>query len=172
VCRIWILPNGIASVSGLPPRESVYYRVNVPTNVPSWKVRLANDNGDTTLAIRWGGLPNSGAGGYSTSVYWGGVVLQKVGDEQLLVMPPEGQTNIVGGDCYLAVTSEGENPQPRYRIGTNSSSYTLTSYGVLPVMDLGTVDASGQNRPGPEQQPGRSREPGLPVHRAAGHIEH
>jgi hypothetical protein len=57
-------------------------------------------------------------------------------------MSPYNQSNIVAGTYYLAVASEGMNPNPPY-LGTNSSSFSLTSYGVLNVTNIGTVDPSG-----------------------------
>src|SRR5207248_19626 len=63
-------------------------------------------------------------------------------NEQYLLMPYSGQTNIVAGTYYLAVASEGLNPAPPY-LGTNSSSFTLTSYGTLSISNIGTVDNTG-----------------------------
>ena len=133
--------NGVVSSNGLPARNWAYYRVEVPTNVPSWKLRLANDVGDTTLVIRKDGLPATDMG---SDIYLGGIELRKVGDEQLLVMPPQGQSNVLAGLYYLAVVSQGENPnQDASRIGTGGSSFTLTSQGVMEITDLGPVDPSG-----------------------------
>jgi hypothetical protein len=68
--------------------------------------------------------------------------MQKAGNEQYLLMPYSGQSNIVAGTYYLAVASEGMNPSSPY-LGTNSSSYTLTSYGPLGVTNIGVVDNTG-----------------------------
>ena len=133
--------NGVASSNGLPARSWAYYRVEVPTNVPSWKLRLTNDVGDTTLVIRKDGLPATDMVG---NVYLGGIVLRKTGDEQLLLMPPQGQSNVLAGTYYLAVVSQGENSIPDASwIGTNGCSFTLTSQGVMSITDLGAVDPSG-----------------------------
>ena len=133
--------NGVASSSGLPARSWAYYRVEVPTNVPSWKLKLTNDVGDTTFVIRKDGLPTTDTSG---NIYLGGIVLRKAGDEQLLVMPPQGESNVLAGTYYLAVVSQGENSIPdASRIGTNGCSFTLTSQGVMPITDLGPVDPSG-----------------------------
>src|ERR1035437_10732041 len=73
---------------------------------------------------------------------YGGRKMQKAGNEQYLLMPYSGQSNIVAGTYYLAVASEGMNPSSPY-LGTNSGSYTLTSYGPLGVTNVGTVDNTG-----------------------------
>ena len=52
--------NGVISNSvGLSPRQADYYSVVVPTNTPTWKVRLTDDSGETALVINYGALPNS-----------------------------------------------------------------------------------------------------------------
>src|SRR5262249_46633498 len=72
---------------------------------------------------------------------YGGVKMQKSGNEHWLLMPESGQTNISGGEYYLAVASEGQNPNGN-NIGSGSSSYTLGSLGPLPVVDLGTLNST------------------------------
>ena len=134
--------NGVISNLGLVPREAAYYRVAVPTNLPSWKVRLGTNSGEAMLMLQKDSLPNIGASSSSPINLSGGRQLQKAGNEQYLFMPLNGATNITAGTYYLAVASEGMNPTSG-RIGTNSSAYTLTSFGVLAVTNLGTVDFTG-----------------------------
>ena len=45
--------NGVVSGSSLPAWEAAFYRVEVPSNAPSWKLRLAADAGDTLLMMRY-----------------------------------------------------------------------------------------------------------------------
>src|SRR5262249_14764348 len=66
--------------------------------------------------------------------------MQKPGNEHLALFPDPGQTNIPAGTYYLCVVSEGQNPNANNnRIGTGTCDYTLSSVGVVPVIDLGTV---------------------------------
>jgi large repetitive protein len=63
--------------------------------------------------------------------------MNKVGDQQYLMMPNDyGQSNIIAGTYYLAVVSQGVNPSGS-TIGSNSSTYTLGSYGSLNVTNMG-----------------------------------
>src|SRR5207248_2166756 len=73
---------------------------------------------------------------------YGGRKLQKAGDEYYLLMPNYNQSNLTAGIYYLAVASEGVNPNGG-RIGTGGAAYTLSSTTPLVVTDLGTVDGSG-----------------------------
>jgi large repetitive protein len=130
--------NGVSTNLSLNAREAAYYRVVVPTNVPNWKLRLANTSGECLIALQKDALPSVAAGGTTPTLLYGGRKLQKAGNEQYLLLPNPGQTNIVAGTYYLLVASEGVNPSPP-TIGSNSCSYVLTSYGVQTVTNLGVV---------------------------------
>jgi hypothetical protein len=134
--------NGVVSNPGLLGREVAYYSVVVPTNLPSWRLELSNNVGETLLMLQKDFLPNIAAGGAPAYNVSGGREMQKTGNEQYLMLPPPSQSNLVAGTYYVAVASEGMNPSGGY-LGTNSSSYTLTSFGVLGVANIGTVDATG-----------------------------
>lgn len=134
--------NGLAVISNLPPREAAYFSVVVPTNVPSWKLEFNTNIGDAEFLLQKTALPNvSAAGSAPYYQFYGGREMQKPGDEQYLLLPMAGVTSIVAGTYYLAVVSEGMNPgvPVSSRIGTNTTSGTLHSYGILPVVDLGGV---------------------------------
>jgi len=133
--------NGVVTTN-LLGREAAYYSIVVPTNLPSWRLRLGTNSGEALLMLQKDALPNVGAGGYPPTYLYGGRKLQKAGNEQYLLMPSSGQSNLAAGTYYLAVASEGMNPVYPY-LGTNSSSYTLTSYGMLSVSNIGTVDNTG-----------------------------
>jgi hypothetical protein len=133
--------NGVVSTN-LLGREAAYYSVAVPTNLPTWRLRLATNSGDTLFMLQKDALPNVGAGNQVPTSIGGGRKMQKPGNEQYLLMPPNGQSNVVAGTYYLAVASEGQNPSYPY-LGTNSSSFTLTSYGYLSLSNIGTVDNTG-----------------------------
>ena len=130
--------NGIASVPSLPPRGAAYYSVTVPSNMPNWKVRLSNISGESLLLVQKGALPCSQPGNSPAYSLSGGRLMTKPGNEQYLLLPQNGQSNVVAGTYYLTVTSEGMNPASS-TIGTNSSGFTLTSYGVEGATNFGTV---------------------------------
>jgi uncharacterized repeat protein (TIGR02543 family) len=135
--------NGTVSASGLLPREGHYYRVQVPSNSPSWKVRMTATGGESLLMIQRTALPSTA--GYATapaSTLNGGKKMQKLGQEIYMMLPDNGQSNIAAGTYYLAVIGEGNNPSGSF-IGSGMSSYTLTSYGSVVITNLGTLDASG-----------------------------
>ena len=134
--------NGVVTNLALNGREAAYYSIVVPTNLPSWRLELGTNSGESLLMLQKDALPNVGAGGQAPTSLAGGRKMQKAGNEQYLLMPFSGQSNIVAGTYYLAVASEGMNPNSPY-LGTNSSSYTLTSYGPLGVTNIGTVDNTG-----------------------------
>jgi hypothetical protein len=133
--------NGVVTNLSLNAREAAYYSIVVPTNISDWKLRLSNVSGESLLALQKDALPNVAAGGNAPTSLYGGRKMQKAGNEQYLLLPISGQSNIVAGNYYLLVASEGVNPSYPY-IGSNSSSFTLTSYGVQPVTNLGTVGVS------------------------------
>jgi hypothetical protein len=133
--------NGVTTNLTLNGREAAYYSVVVPTNVPGWKVRLSNISGETLLMVQENALPNVVAGGSPSYDLYGGHKMQKAGNEQYVLLPVAGQSNIVAGTYYLAVASEGMNPDSPY-LGTNSSAYVLTSYGVQSVSNLGPTSAT------------------------------
>lgn len=137
--------GGVVANGALVPREAAYYRVQIPSNTPSWKLRLAVTNGEALLLIQKDYLPNVVGGSGNPSVVGGGRKLQKFGDELYLLLPDTTvQTNIPAGTYYLAVVSEGMNPNPPYGyIGTNSSGYVLTSYGVAPTNQVGNLVPAG-----------------------------
>ena len=103
--------NGVVSNPGLLGREVAYYSIVVPTNLPSWRLELGTNVGESLLMLQKDALPNVGAGGYAPTYLYGGRKMQKAGNEQYLMMPSSGQSNIVAGTYYLAVASEGMNPQ-------------------------------------------------------------
>ncbi len=141
---------GSVTNTGLAAREAVYYRVQIASNTPSWKLKLAPTSGEALLVLQKDALPNMEAGRNQTSHYHdaldfnGGNRMQKAGDEQCVILPRAGQTNLAAGTYYLAVVSEGKNPDPvQNRVGSGSSDFILSSLGPLPVTDMGTVNTSG-----------------------------
>src|ERR1019366_1494449 len=107
--------NWITNVNGanLAPREAAYYRVVVPSNTPSWNIKLTPTVGESLLVVQKGWIPNSGGAvggtlyGYdyssqpSATLPTGGRIQQKAGNEHLAVLPlPNynyGETNLPAG---------------------------------------------------------------------------
>ena len=127
----------------LAPHDTAYYSVQIPTNMPSWQVRLALTHGDGMLAIRKDGLPNYGAASTTPVMNLAGCKMQKTGNEHFALLATPNATDIPAGTYYLAVVSEGVSPSPATgRIGSGTSDYTLQSIGTIPVQDAGTIDIS------------------------------
>jgi hypothetical protein len=121
----------------LPPREAAYYRVEVPAGVRGWKIRLTSFSGEVLLLVLKDRVPNIATGRNNGSLT--GKVMQKAGNEHLVILPPAGQTNLSGGTYYLAVVGEGLNPLAANRVGTGSTSYELRSEGEISPLNLGLV---------------------------------
>jgi hypothetical protein len=127
------------SASGtLLPREAAYFRVNVPSNTPSWKVKLTGVSGESMLVALRGAVPNIDMNS-AIGTLANGKGMQKLGNEHFVLLPATGQTNIAAGTNYFAVVSEGVNPPANTRIGNGSSSFTFESQGSLSTNDLGLL---------------------------------
>jgi len=122
--------NNGALTNSLPPREAAYYRVVVPANAPSWKVRLANQTAETMLIATANTLPT----------VFSQKQMEKTGPEQYLRLPQPGTNYLVAGTNYLTVIGEGANPRTT-SIGAGASSFVLQSLGPLPVANLGVLTA-------------------------------
>ncbi len=143
--------GGFVDNVSLAAREVAYYRVVVPSNSPSWKVRLAPIDGDVVLAASRGALPNiSAAVGNTSSVtnsQTAGKKMRKDGNEHLVLLPPQSfpnnPSNLIAGTYYLAVASEGQvvTNFPT-RIGLGDAVYRLDSIGPMPRIDLGLLDVA------------------------------
>ncbi|HEX3626213.1 MAG TPA: hypothetical protein VH280_12385, partial [Verrucomicrobiae bacterium] len=128
--------NGVANVSSLNAREAAYYSVVVPTNMPSWQVEVSNVVGQSILVMQKGTLPDFTPNNSAAWQLSGGRVMNIPGNQQYLQLPQNGATNIFAGTYYLAVVSEGQNPGGNV-VGTNYSSFAITSFGNAIVTNLG-----------------------------------
>jgi hypothetical protein len=133
--------NGVATASNLPPREAAYFSVQVPSNSPSWQVRLGATAGESMLVVRKDGLPNPGASLTNTAspTNLAGVKLLKASHEHFLLLPSTNETSVVAGTYYVAVVSQGVNPAAP-KIGSGVSHAQLWSVGPLPLIQLGAID--------------------------------
>jgi hypothetical protein len=128
------------AISNLVPREAAYFKVTVPENTPSWEFTYAPVSGETLVAARRGFIPDLSptTSGDLQDDSTRQTKVQKAGSERYLLLPPNNQNQILAGDYYLAVISEGVNP-PNNVIGTGSSSGTLASNGSPAITNLGAA---------------------------------
>jgi large repetitive protein len=132
--------NGSVSSNGLSVREAAYYKVVVPPNTWNWKLKLTSTVGESLMIIQKDFLPCVSPSSTSPAQLYGGRRLQKTGNEHFLQLPVAGQSFIPGGTYYILVASEGQNPNPPYAYaGSNSCSFTLTSFASLVYSNLGTI---------------------------------
>jgi large repetitive protein len=130
--------GGSVTVTGLPPREAAYFRVQVPTNAASWRVVLNTNNGESMLVASKDTLPNVLVTANNNLTNTAGRKMQKLGDEYFLDLPSPSNGFVAGGTYYLAVVGEGVNPVAG-RVGLGTSDFTLTSVGAATVRNLGQI---------------------------------
>ena len=131
--------GGSANITALPAREPTFFKVSIPANVRSWKVRLGMSLGDASLYVLRDTLPNMISNSdYANGIgIFGGLQMQQEGNEHFLLLPPGGSSFLVPGDYYLAVNSEGINPSgfgwPFVgSYGTGSTDAVIESIGEIP----------------------------------------
>lgn len=128
----------------LPAREAAYYRVFIPSATLNWKVKLTTTNsGEALLIALKDVLPNVGAAIHTGTVTneSGGKKLQRIGNEEFLLLPEGGASHLIAGYYYLAVVSEGRLATNASRVGTGLADYTVTSLGYAPIVDLGLISS-------------------------------
>jgi hypothetical protein len=125
--------NGTASVSGLAPREAAYYRIDVPADAATWKLKLTATAGESMFILSSGAIPNTTYGKH----------VQKTGNEHYVLLPSIYSPNLEPGKTYyLAVVGEGVNPADASRVGTGTSSFQIQSFGQVGFTSLGTVSTT------------------------------
>ncbi|WP_322284137.1 hypothetical protein [Prosthecobacter sp.] len=138
--------GGNATINNLAPREAVYFKISIAANTPSWEFTLDPSLGDMLVALRRGTVPDFAAseGGLAGDPFGGSLEtrIAKDGAERYVMLPPNGQTFLTEGDYFIAVVSEGQNPDFT-NIGTGNSTGVLNSLGVLAVTDLGSSGGAG-----------------------------
>jgi hypothetical protein len=130
----------------LPAREATYLRVIVPSNAPSWKVKMTGDSGEAMMVGLRGAVPNIEMT-LASGTLANGKAMQKPGNEHFMLLPVQGQTNLPSSTNYFVVASEGVNPAAANRIGSGSSSITFESEGAAPIPQLGLVTSEDLVRP-------------------------
>jgi hypothetical protein len=135
--------GGATLTLNVAPREAAYFRVTVPQNMRSWKLKLETpENSEATMMVLQDTLPNilakstsSATNNYDTP----GRKLKKLDRENFLLLPGPGTDSLAPGDYYVAVAGEGKFATNNTRIGIGLSSFKLTSVGQLPIVNLGTL---------------------------------
>ncbi|MDB4673612.1 hypothetical protein OAF27_02245 [Verrucomicrobiales bacterium] len=136
------LVTGTPVTVALDSRRTRYFRTTVPAGAPSWRLRLVNINGETTLAVRRDFVPDCDCDPEGDASIEGGVRVSRDGDEWYTLLPAEGETSLVGGDYYIAVTGEGINPASKDTAGDGIARATLSVAPPVPVTDLGAVSTT------------------------------
>ena len=132
--------NGSATISNLPLREVAYFQVTIGTNCDSWKMHLATNSGEALLLVQKDALPNVAAAQSSPLTLNGGRMVQKAGDEEYVLFPAGTNASLPPGTYYLAVVSEGQNPdRNQSRVGVGAIQALLTSQGSVAPQGLGTL---------------------------------
>ena len=144
--------SGQASIPEIAAREAAYFKVTIPPNTPSWEFTLDPAVGEMMAVVRRGAIPDFGgeypysSDGFLQNTQPTGhreAVVQKNGPERFTVLPLNGQDHLLEGDYYIAAISEGQNPSSVQYTGTGASAGAITSRGVLPITDMGTVAPAG-----------------------------
>jgi len=115
--------------------------------VSHWRSRIENlDEGDSTLSIREGFVPDFQGGGEvggipndDRSRFGGGTLAQQLDDESFTLFPAEGESQIPGGiQLYMVATSEGTTTSTANSVLTlgTTTSFTIHSDGELATTNL------------------------------------
>ncbi len=112
----------------LPAREVGFYRVVMPPNQPSWKVRMTPLQGEAMLIAATNRMPNVDSEKR----------MQKSGKEHYVLLPGANSTTLVPGTNYLAIVSEGVTTNAT-AIGSGQSTVRLETLGHMPETHLGLL---------------------------------
>lgn len=127
------------NVSGLAAREGAYYQVNIPAGNPGWKVKLTPTAGEAMLLARQDFVPDYSTG---THPYYDGRRMQKMTNEHFIAAASNDPADLGPGTWFLQVVGEGQNPEYD-QVGTNTTSFTLTSLGNPVPVSLGIINPPG-----------------------------
>jgi large repetitive protein len=123
---------GVANNVNLVAPRLDFYSVLIPPGTPSWRLALLNTPpGDVFLMARKDSLPLLPEASGNSIASAAGKLISKTGDEHLLLLPFNGETQLAPGTYYLAVGNQASQPIP--------GNYQLRSLGPLTVNQLGSV---------------------------------
>lgn len=141
--------GGSAPITDLLPREPKYFKVTIPAETPSWEMSVSTSAGDLQAAVRLSHVPDFSTS-TSGSIHNAGtpqLKFRKAGNERYLLLP-NASDFIPAGDYYIAVVSDGVNPNRTNNIvGAGPCSGIVTSHGVLPITDFGVATIPGVSQP-------------------------
>lgn len=133
------------AISGLAARESKFYKLTLPAGLASLEITADPTAGDVSMAMRKDRIPGiTTLNPLTRGIPAGGVFGQKPGLERFVFLPQNGETALAAGDYYVAVISEGLNPQPETgSVGSGSANATLRNAGPLAITPLGQPTLAG-----------------------------
>ncbi len=143
--------GGGAASANLAPRDVTYFSVDIPSNQPSWKVRLECASGEAALLIRKDLVPTYGdAMGATYNRPFDGYTadLRRSGDQYYTLSPKAGTNTIPAGRYYLLAAGLGQNPvrsgpSSGWKVGSGTSDMVLHSLSNATVTGLGTLPQAG-----------------------------
>ena len=137
--KVNTLTSGTPVIVERDSRRTQYFKTTVPPGAASFRLRLENILGESMLAVRRDFMPDCDCTPAGDAGEKGGVSIARDGDEWYTLLPPEGEEVLEGGDYFIAVTSEGQNPPARTTAGTGISRAMVSVAEPLSPIDLGTV---------------------------------
>ncbi|MBA4146869.1 MAG: hypothetical protein H0X66_02055 [Verrucomicrobia bacterium] len=134
--------GGSVTNLALPPREAAYFSVEIPSNAPSFKMKLTGLFGEAMMVGLREHVPNVEYIDTTRSIQTGKTI-QKAGNEHFLLLPPANENQIATGMVYFAVVGEGAVTN-NTRIGSGSSAFVLNTLGALPLTALGVLAGTNE----------------------------
>lgn len=135
--------DGQASFTDVAARDHRTVALDLPAGQRSWVLRVTPTRGEVAAYLAREALPGTDVSIFnalSSSSPSSTVPFYKLGEEVLVLMPPNGSDFLLTGRYYLTVVSEGEGPTGA-RLGTGSVDFTVRSEGPIEVIDLGEIAA-------------------------------
>ena len=133
------LTGGSAAIAGLEPKEARYFKISPDASASSWKVALDVTNGEAMFAIRKDFIPDFLGRASGDVADNGGIYSRLSGDEIYHLLSRDTEESIGAEDYYIAVISEGVDPENSSKYGTGPITANLTSTAPALPIDLGTL---------------------------------
>lgn len=111
-------------VAGLAAEEVDWYRVPIPPNSRSWRIRVTPTVGDVRFVVRKDFVPEYDSRGLYDADQNGGVEMDRVGEELYQLLPKGNAEFLEECDYYIAVVAEQAGP----------ANYEIDSQGEIPIL--------------------------------------
>lgn len=133
--------GGQAMVSGLAPRDTHTFAIDVPEGVFSLELEADGGAADVDLYVRRAFVPDVTGADTNSHQHGDFVTLRaaRVGAERLVVAPTDAQPFLPAGRYYATVVVIGEGAPSALSVGHGVASVTLRSHGELAAQDLGAL---------------------------------